>query len=538
MNTKKILFIFTLIITISCNRQNSIIDPTRDIIINMGSEPVTIDPTLNSIGVVGTYILHAFEGLTKIDKNNNIVPGVAEKWDISDDGLIYTFYLRTNAKWSDGKPVTAKDFEYAWKRALDINLDSPYSYMLEIIKNAKNINLGTMDIENLGVEAIDDNTLKVILETPSLYFLDFLAYSGVFLPLRKDIIEKYGDKWTLKPKTYVCNGQYILKEMIKDEKIVFEENPFYYDKNEIIAKRLTFIPSADVFDMVEKIKTNELHFSALEPSPGEIEYLMKNNYIKANEAIGTIYLELNITNKSLNDKRVRQALSLAIDRKYLVNQVIKGTQIPAGAFVPPAIKGSSFYFREESSNFINIDKHDENIIKAKELMSEAGYPNGENYPTLELKVSPGLFYEVGKAIQKMWKDNLNIDIDLIEEEFPATLLSLTKKKYQIARMGWTGDYYDPMTMLDVMVSYGGVNHSGFSNAKYDELITEAKTIYTNNHLRMENMKQAEAILLDEMPIIPLYYRADSFIVSPYLKDLVLNPFGRHRFNYCFIDLNE
>ncbi|MEI0698242.1 peptide ABC transporter substrate-binding protein [Brachyspira intermedia] len=538
MNTKKILFIFTLIITISCNRQNSIIDPTRDIIINMGSEPVTIDPTLNSIGVVGTYILHAFEGLTKIDKNNNIVPGVAEKWDISDDGLIYTFYLRTNAKWSDGKPVTAKDFEYAWKRALDINLDSPYSYMLEIIKNAKNINLGTMDIENLGVEAIDDNTLKVILETPSLYFLDFLAYSGVFLPLRKDIIEKYGDKWTLKPKTYVCNGQYILKEMIKDEKIVFEENPFYYDKNEIIAKRLTFIPSADVFDMVEKIKTNELHFSALEPSPGEIEYLMKNNYIKANEAIGTIYLELNITNKSLNDKRVRQALSLAIDRKYLVNQVIKGTQIPAGAFVPPAIKGSSFYFREESSNFINIDKHDENIIKAKELMAEAGYPNGENYPTLELKVSPGLFYEVGKAIQKMWKDNLNIDIDLIEEEFPATLLSLTKKKYQIARMGWTGDYYDPMTMLDVMVSYGGVNHSGFSNAKYDELITEAKTIYANNHLRMENMKQAEAILLDEMPIIPLYYRADSFIVSPYLKDLVLNPFGRHRFNYCFIDLNE
>ena len=538
MNTKKILFIFTLIITISCNRQNSIIDPTRDIIINMGSEPVTIDPTLNSIGVVGTYILHAFEGLTKIDKNNNIVPGVAEKWDISDDGLIYTFYLRTNAKWSDGKPVTAKDFEYAWKRALDINLDSPYSYMLEIIKNAKNINLGTMDIENLGVEAIDDNTLKVILETPSLYFLDFLAYYGVFLPLIKDIIEKYSDKWTLNPKTYVCNGQYILKEMIKDEKIVFEENPFYYDKNEIIAKRLTFIPSADVFDMVEKIKTNELHFSALEPSPGEIEYLMKNNYIKANEAIGTIYLELNITNKSLNDKRVRQALSLAIDRKYLVNQVIKGTQIPAGAFVPPAIKGSSFYFREESSNFINIDKHDENIIKAKELMAEAGYPNGENYPTLELKVSPGLFYEVGKAIQKMWKDNLNINIDLIEEEFPATLLSLTKKKYQIARMGWTGDYYDPMTMLDVIVSYGGVNHSGFSNAKYDELITEAKTIYTNNHLRMENMKQAEAILLDEMPIIPLYYRADSFIVSPYLKDLVLNPFGRHRFNYCFIDLNE
>lgn len=535
MNIKKILFIFTLLIIISCNKKSTVIDPKRDIIINMGSEPTTIDPTLNSIGVVGTYILHAFEGLTKIDKNNNIIPGMAERWDISEDGMTYIFYLRTNAKWSDGKPVTANDFEYSWKRALDKKLNSSYSYMLDIIKNAKNINLGIMDISDLGVETINDTTLKVVLETPSLYFLDFLASSGVFLPLRKDIIEKYGDKWTLKPKTYVCNGQYILKERIKDEKIVFEENPFYYDKNEIIAKRLTFIPSADVFDMVEKIKKNELHFSALEPSTGEIEYLMKDGYIRLNDAIGTIYLELNITNDALNDKKVRQALSLAIDRKYLIEHVVKGAQTPAGAFVPPAVKGERFYFREESSNFINIDKHNENIIKAKELMAEAGYPNGDNYPILELKVSPGLFYEVGKAIQKMWKDNLNIDVELIEEEFPVTLLALTKKKYQIARMGWTVDYHDPMTMLDVMVSYGGVNHSGFSNAQYDNLITEAKTIYTNNGLRMENMKKAEAILLDEMPIIPLYYRSDSFIVSPNLKDLVLNPFGRHRFNYCYLE---
>ncbi|CRF31662.1 peptide ABC transporter substrate-binding protein [Brachyspira suanatina] len=538
MNIKKILFIFTLLIIISCNRKNSMIDPTRDIIINMGSEPTTIDPTLNSIGVVGTYILHAFEGLTKIDKDNNIIPGMAEKWDISEDGITYIFYLRTNAKWSDGKPVTAYDFEYSWKRALDKKLHSSYSYMLDIIKNAKNINLGIMNMNDLGVEAINDNTLKVILETPSLYFIDFLASAGVFLPLRKDIIEKYGDEWTLKPKTYICNGQYILKDRIENEKIVFEENPFYYDKSEIIAKRLTFIPSADIFDMVEKIYKNELHFSALEPSPEEIAYLTDKGYIRANDAIGTIYLELNITNEALNDKRVRQALSLAIDRKYLVENVVKGSQTPAGAFVPTALKGERTYFREESSNFIDIDNYEKNVIKSKELMAEAGYPNGENYPTLELKVSPGLFYEVGKAIQKMWKDNLNIDVNLIEEEFPVTLLSLTKKKYQIARMGWTGDYHDPMTMLDIMVSYGGVNHSGFSNTKYDDLITEAKTTYTNNYFRMENMKRAEAILLDEMPIIPLYYKSDSFIVSPILKDIVLNPFGRHRFNYCYLDNNN
>lgn len=532
---KKILSIFTLMIIISCNKQNIEIDPKRDIVINMGSDPVTIDPTLNAIGVVSTYLLHAFEGLTKIDKDNQIRPGMAERWDISEDGLVYTFYLRTNAKWSDGKPVTAYDFEYGWKRALDYKVDSSYSYMLEIIKNAKEINAGEMDINSLGIKSIDNNALEVELETPSLYFLDFLASSSIFLPLRKDIIDKYGDEWTTTTKKYVCNGQYRLKERIMDEKTVFEENPYYYDKNEIIAKRITFISSANVYEMIEKIDKGEVHFSALEPPANNIEYLVNKGYIRINDAIGTIYFELNITNEALSDKRVRQALALAIDRNYLVTDVVKGGRTPAGAFVPPAVKGEKTYFREESSNFIDIDNYEQNIIKAKELMKQAGYPDGKNYPVLELRVSPGLFYEVGKAVQKMWKDNLNIDVDLLQEEFPATLLALNKKRHQIARMGWTGDYYDPMTILDIMVSYGGVNHSGFSNAQYDDLITKAKTSYTNNHFRMENMKQAEAILLDEMPIIPLYYRSDSFIVSTNLREVVLNPIGRHRFNYCYLE---
>ena len=538
MNIKKILFIFTLITIVSCNTNNFTINSTKDIIINIGDTPMIMDPTLTSIGVACTYILHAFEGLTKIDKNNDIKPGIAEKWDISEDGKTYIFYLRTNAKWSDGEPVTAKDFEYAWKRVLDKKLNVPYSNILEIIKNAKNINLGNMDITNLGVEVIDDNTLKVELERPSLYFTDLLASLTIFMPLRKDIIEKYGNDWILQPENYICNGQYILKDRIENEKIIFEKNPFYYDQNEIVAKRLVFISSANIFDMTEKIIKNEVHFSALDLSTNEIKYLKEKELIRSSEPIGTTYLELNITNKALNDKRVREALSLAIDRKYLVNNISKISKtykIPAGAFIPTAIKGVNTYFRQESSNFIDIDNYEKNVIKAKELMAEAGYPNGKNYPTLELKTYPGLLYEVGKHIQKMWKDNLNIDIKLTKEKFEVTLLYLNQKRYQIALVGWESDYYDPINMLDIMASYGKVNHSGFSNAKYDELVTEAKTIYTNNNLRMENMKQAEAILLDAMPIIPLYYMGNSFMVSSNLKGLVLNPFGMHRFNYCYID---
>ena len=530
------LYLLIIIVIVSCNNYDEEIDPTRDIIVNMGSEPATIDPTLNSIGVVSTYILHAFEGLTKTDPNNNIRAAMAESWDISEDGLTYTFYLRTNAKWSDGKPVTAYDFQYSWRRAVDPNINASYAYMMEIIKNAKDIRMGLMSISNLGAEAVDDYTLKVVLETPSMYFIDFLASTGIFVPLREDIIEKYGDEWTLKPETYICNGQYKLRERIENEKIVFEENTNYYDKNEIIAKRITFVSNSDVLNIIEQITNGHVHFSALEAPADELEYLKNGGYIVPNNAnaIGTIYLELNITNEALTNKLVRQALSLAIDRKYIVNNIIKGSQTPAGAFVPPAVKGIRYSFRDESSNYIDTESYEKNIIKAKELMAQAGYPNGENYPALQLKVSPGIFYEVGEAIKKMWKDNLNINTDLQEEEFPATLLALTKKKYQIARMGWTGDYNDPMTMLDVMISYGGVNHSGFSNAKYDSLISEAKLSY-DNKLRMENMREAEAILLDEMPIIPLYYRADSFIVYPYLRDLVLNPLGRHRFNYCYLE---
>ena len=533
---KKILLlsILTLTIIISCN--NKKIDPSKDIIVNMGSEPNTIDPTLNSIGVVTTYILHNFEGLTKIDMNNNIKPGMAENWEISDDGLTYTFHLRTNAKWSDGKPVTAKDFQYGWRRAIDNKMNASYSYMMEIIKNAKKINTGFMDSENLAADVIDDYTLKVVLETKSEYFLNFLASTGIFMPLRKDIIEKYGNEWTSNPDTYICNGQYVISDRVIGEKIVLEENPYYYDKNDIIAKRITFILNANPNYIIDKLLNNEVHFSSIEPPKIDAEYLMNNNYIIHNDAIGTYYLELNITNSALSNKMVRQALALAIDRNFIVNNVVKG-QTPAGAFVPPAVKGIKKSFRLESSNYIDLDNYKDNIIKAKELMSKAGYPNGENYPILELKVSPGVFYEVGKVIQKMWKDNLNINVDLIEEEFPATLLALTKKNYQIARMGWTGDYYDPITMLDIMMSYGGVNHSGFSNAMYDNLITEAKTSY-NNNLRVELMKKAEAILMDEMPIIPLYYRSDSLMVNPKLKGLVINPLGRYRFNHCYIEKDK
>ena len=533
---KIILFIFFIFMyTISCTKQSSIVNEA--IFINMGGEPKTIDPTLNSLNAASCYIHHAFEGLTKMDSNNNVKPGMAEKWDISDDGLIYTFHLRTNALWSDGTNVTAKDFEYSWKRSVNPSVAAEYAYMMEIVKNSKEINEGTMHYNELAVKAIDDYTFQVTLVNPLPYFLEFIASTGIFMPIREDIINTYGDEWTLKPETYIGNGPYSMTERLIDEKIVFTANKNYYNPNEQVAKQINFVLMSEPNTAMTGIKNASIHFSALEPPSAEIESLKANNFIIENNAIGTYYIELNITNNALKDKRVRQALSLAIDRNYLVLNVTRGGQTPAGAFVPPTVKGSNSTFRVENQEYIDNKAYLANVEKAKQLMAQAGYPNGEGFPVLELKVSPGIYVLIGEAIQQMWKNNLNIDIKLLQEEFPITLQTLLDKDYQMARMGWTGDYNDPMTMLEIMLSYSGVNHTGFANANYDSLINKAKTA-VDNSVRMTAMKEAEAILMDEMPIIPLYYRTDSFMINPILKNVVLSPLGRHKFNYCYIEVTK
>ncbi|WP_295155015.1 peptide ABC transporter substrate-binding protein [uncultured Brachyspira sp.] len=530
---KKILIIFyavTLII-ISCSNGSK---AGSSLAVNLGPEPKTMDPTLNSINVVSSYILHAFEGLTKIDSNNNVKPGMAESWDISEDGLTYTFHIRKDAKWSDGNPLTAYDFEYSWKRAVDPNTAAEYSYMMEIVKNAKEINSGSMNYDNLAAKALDDYTFEVHLANPASYFLEFIASTTVFMPIRKDIIEEYGDKWALSPDTYIGNGIYKMNERVIDEKIVFNINTNYYDKNEQKAQEITFLLMSDPNTAIAGIRGGNIYFSALEPPSAEIEKLRNEGYIIANNAIGTFYIELNITNKAFADKRVRQALALAVDRNYLVKNVTKGGQVPAGAFVPTEVRGLNSTFRKENKEYIDVNDYENNVKKAKELMAEAGYPDGENYPVIELKVSPGIYVLVGEALQQMWKENLNVNVSLVQEEFPITLQSLIEKDYQMARMGWTGDYNDPMTMLDVMISYGGINHTGFANREYDNNLLIAKQS-ADNKIRMQAMAEAENILMEEMPIIPLYYRADSFMKNPKLKGAVLNPLGRHKFNYCYME---
>ena len=525
-----IFLIFLLII--SCTKGTKKIKD--ELTVNLGYELQSIDPAINDETYGFIYINHAFEGLLTKDINGKIVGGSSDKWEISEDKLKYTFRIREDAKWSDGKKLTADDFVYSYRRVVDPKTASPIAYLMYYIKNAKDINIDKKQIDTLGVTAIDENTLTIELENPTLYFEDILASGGCYVPVREDIINKYGDDWTWNSESYIGNGAYKMTERKPDELIAFELNTNYWDYKNQVAKKINFVLIADEYISLNAVRTGDVDFSINAPPIGEIESLIKENLMAISDIIGVYYLDLNNKDKTLSDKRVRKALSLAIDRNYIVSNIGHGKLIAAESFVPPVVKGLEKSFREESSNFIIANNYSNNIIEAKRLLAEAGYPNGENFPILEVKVSSGFYTTVLEAIQEMWKNNLNIDVVVRTEESKITLPFRQSGKYQIARTSWTGDYNDPLTMLQIMTSESDINYSGFSNERYDYLINFATTS-TNEKDRMEALKEAEAILFEEMPIIPFIYRTDFLVVNPKLKNYIDDPLGRYRFNYAYIE---
>ncbi|TXJ35936.1 peptide ABC transporter substrate-binding protein [Brachyspira aalborgi] len=536
---KNLIILFTtlfLLVFVSCDNQKSKNSfKEGEISINLGGEPRTLDPTLNSLSFGSIYMIHFFEGLTKRDIKDNVVPGMAESWDISKDGLKYTFHLRTNAKWSDGKSVIASDFEYALKRAANPKTAATYSHMLNVIKNARLIISGKAEVDDLQVKALDDYTLEIILENPTPYFLEYISVSSPYFPVRKDIVETYGDNWSRNPETYIVNGPYIMTERKQDEKIVMEVNSNYYDKDYIVAEKINILIMDDSNTALAAMKNGDLQFSVIEAPMGEIPSLMKENYILQEPAYGIYFLEINSQKGVLTNKNIRKALSLAFDRNYIISNVTKMNQIPAGAFVSPNLKDyDGKDFRANGGNYIDIDNYQNNVEEAKKLMADAGYPNGENFPVFEIRTTPGYFTLICEAIQDMYRSNLGIDILIKSEEYNATYQAMIQKDYDLARTGWTADFSDPMAMLNFFSKTSAVNHTGFESEEFNNLLEFASKTQ-NQKERMEALHKAENILFDYMPVIPIIYRMDPFMISPKLKGAIFNPLGRYKFNYAYIE---
>ena len=513
---------------------------------NLGTDPKTLDPALNNAVDGGIVLSNVFEGLYKLDENEKAVPGVAEKYDLSDDGTVYTFHLKKDLKWSNGDPIKASDFEFAWKRVLNPETAAEYAYQMSYIKNADEYNQ-TKDLDedgkiatadDVGVKAIDDNTLEVTLNDATPYFLELTAFPCYF-PVNQKLVEGNKD-WATSAETYVSNGPFKITDYKMKDQIVLERNENYEDAKSVKLDKLNIKLVAEETSAWASYKSGQFDMVDIVPL-SEIQGAVADGTAMIYPQLGTYFYCINVSEKAkevnpdaakvLSDPKVRKALNLAIDRESLVTNVTKGGQTPAHGFVPAGIKG------EDGKDFAEKEYFPEkgDVEEAKKLLAEAGYPDGQGFPTVVLTFNPESGHgTIAQAVQDMLKTNLGINIELQSQEWKVFQTTRDNKNYEIARHGWVGDYVDPMTFLDMWVSTSGQNNAGYNNAEYDKLIASAK-VEEDSAKRFEIMHQAEDLLMNDLPILPMYYYTQPKGVKSYVKDVRVSPLGFIYFDKAYIE---
>ncbi|MDU4860420.1 MAG: peptide ABC transporter substrate-binding protein [Terrisporobacter othiniensis] len=499
--------------------------------VNVGPEPATIDPAKNSAVDGATLINHAFEGLMKLDKDNKIVEGQAAKYEVNKDETVYTFTLREGIKWSDGEQVKAEDFVYAWQRLVDPKTGADYNYMIDMVKNANEIMAGKKKPKELGIKALDEKTVEVTLTTPTPYFLEVCAFPATF-PVRKDIVEANADTWSTDPKTYIGNGPYVLKSWEHQSKMTYVKNENYYDLKKLGPDTINFVLMEDKNTMLSAYKNNEILFA--DDLPSEEIDAMKDKGLVIEKQLGTYFLSINVKKEGLDNVKVREALSLALDRDYIVEKVAKGGQIPADSFVATGLTDADgkTEFHENAKKWYDAKDYKGNVEKAKKLLKEAGYENGKGLPSIELMCNPG-HEPIMEAVQNMWKENLGVNVTISSQDWNVFLETRKQGDFQVARDGWLGDYNDPVSFIDIWVTGGGNNNAQWSNKEYDKIVSEIKST-TDSKERYAKMHEAEDILAKDMPIIPIYFYTDLYLISDKLEGMYTSPLGYKYFMYCTV----
>ncbi|HAD09240.1 MAG TPA: peptide ABC transporter substrate-binding protein [Porticoccaceae bacterium] len=484
-----------------------------------GTEPQELDPHIVT-GVPEHHIIVALlEGLVLKDPATlEPIPGVAKRWTISDNQLIYTFYLRQEARWSNGDPVTAQDFVWSWWRALQPALGNQYAYMYYVIKNAEAYAKGELeDFEQVGVKALDTNTLQVTLANPTPYFLQLLDHYSMF-PVHRPTIEKFGapsergTRWT-RAGNFVGNGPFVLQRWDLNKQVVVEKSPTYWDRDTVKLKAIHFYPTENVSTEERMYRAGQLHVTGAIPVDKIAVYKEHNpEDLRISTYLGTYFYRFNTEVPHLADPRVRRALAMTVDRQAIVERITKGGQVPAYTFTPPDTLG---YTAEDGFAF--------DPPAARALLAEAGYPNGEGFPTTEVLYNTSEGHrKLAVGIQQMWKTHLNIDVVLNNQDWKVYLDNVDNGHYQIARAGWIGDYVDPNTFLDMWVSDGGNNRTGWSNPEYDSLVLRQSPSASDRQSRYGFFAQAEALLLEEMPVLPIYFYTRNNLVQPSVKGMPAN----------------
>lgn len=484
-----------------------------------GAEPQGLDPHVVT-GVPENHLIRAlFEGLAvKNPITLEPEPGVAERWTFNDDRSVITFYLNPNAKWSNGEQVTADDFVWSWNRALHPETGNLYAYMLYPVKNAEAYAKGEVsEFSEVGVKALDETTLRVTLNAPTPYFIQLMDHYSTFA-VHPETLLKFGkmtDRFTpwTRVGNIVSNGAFVLEDWALNRHIKMIKNQEYWDKDNVSLNGVVFYPTENEVSEERMFRVEQLHRTEGVPLDKVPVYreIPESPYMQ-DPYLGTYYYLVNIDRPPVDDVRVRQALSMSLDREQLARTVMQEVVIPAYSITPPGTLGY------QPPKLFDFDPE-----KARQLLAEAGYPNGEGWPGLDIIYNTNEAHrKIAVAVQQMWKKYLNVDITISNQEWKVYLNAVSQRDFQVARRGWIGDYVDPNNFLDLFITDGGNNNTGFANDYYDEMILQLAPRAPTEEERFAIFHEAETLLMQQMPIIPIYTYATRHLVHPSVEGMYPN----------------
>ena len=495
-------------------------------VLNRGNagEPQTLDQAHTSINIEEFILKDLYEGLTVYDAAGKIIPGAAESWKVSDDGTVYTFKLRDNGKWSDGSPVTAEDFVFSFQRVEDPKTAAGYANILLPIKNAEKVNKGDLPVDQLGIKAVDDKTVEITLERPTPFFLELLAHQTA-LPVSKASVEKNGADF-VKPGVMVSNGAYKLVAHVPNDSLTTQKNENYWDAANVKIDKVVFYPIDDQAASVRRFEAKEMdlvyNFSA-----DQIERLKKSygDEVHVSPTLATYYYAFDTRQEPYSDVRVRQALSMAVDRDFLAKEIYSGSQLPAYSMVPPGIETYGAPSKADFADMSQLDRED----KAIALMKEAGYGEGGKPLDIEIRYNTNPNHErVATAVADMWKNTFGAKVSLVNLDVSSHYAYLQEGgKFNVARAGWVADYADAENFLALSLSSNKTfNYGHYENPEFDALMKKSYE-ETDPAARSKLLHEAEALMMRDQPVAPFLTQADLWLVASKVKGWQDNAANQH-----------
>ncbi|PWW19125.1 oligopeptide transport system substrate-binding protein [Cytobacillus oceanisediminis] len=506
-------------------------DVPQELRVNINTEPPSLNPGLAEDSTSGTVLRQVLEGLTRIGQDGKPENAMAEDVQISEDQKTYTFKIR-DAKWSNGDPVTAKDFEYAWKWALDPANNSTYAYQLYYIEGAEAANTGEGSLDAVGVKAVDDKTLEVKLVNPTPYFLELTAFY-TYLPVNSKIAESNPEWATDAGENFTTNGPFHMTEWSHSDKIVLEKSETYWDAEAVKLDKIEMIMINDPNTELSMFDNGELDWAGAPTGalPTDAMQALKDEGRLVTQPIAGIYnYKFNTTVEPFNNVNIRKAFAHAINRQEIIDNILQGEQLPAMAIVPPSM------FEENKEGYFP----DNDVEKAKEFLQkgleELGYKDASELPAVTLSYNTSEAHQkIAQAIQDMWKQNLGVEVTLDNAEWNVFLDKVNTMDYQVARMGWLGDFNDAMNFLEMYRDAdGGNNNTGWESKEFQDLLAKSAT-ETDPEARQQLLKDAEAIFMEDMPVAPIYFYTNNWVQAENLKDVVVSGLGDVQYKWAYFE---